>query len=266
MFRSTQRPVIAGSRLEVDPSWRGLYKAGGIAAFAYILLGIVVPALLFIPVGYERGLSGEALLTFIADHRTWWFILQTLTLGPSFLAMPVFLAIFVALKGVNKSYAAIGALLAISCQLLFVSFYPGTLGMAFLSAQYMAADPALQESLAAAALGVTAPLDAFNPLYETVFAGSILILSLVMFRGVFPRAVAYMGLATAGAEMVAISLTSQIGMGYFWWYLFFVFWFAGVGWRLYQLGTTPRRVKSAPSDTRAVVQAGEDLPAATAGR
>ena len=42
-----------------DPSWRGLYRAGGISAFLYVLLGVVVPGLLFIPVGYQRGMSGD---------------------------------------------------------------------------------------------------------------------------------------------------------------------------------------------------------------
>ena len=31
-----------------DPSWRGLYKAGGISAFLYVLLALVMPFFMFI--------------------------------------------------------------------------------------------------------------------------------------------------------------------------------------------------------------------------
>jgi hypothetical protein len=224
-----------GRDANIDPSWRGLITTGAIAAVAYVVLGIVAPALLFLPVGYPRTAEGETLLTFIADHREWWMVLQTLTLGPSFLAIPVFAALFVALASVEKGYAAVGSLLAISCQVLFVSFYPGTLGMLYLSDQYTAAGAERRQQLAAAAEAVTAPLDSYNPLYETVFAAGVLILSLLMLRGAFPNWIAYLGIAAAGSELIGVSLLSLIGMGYFWWWLIFGAWFVGVGWRLWRM-------------------------------
>jgi hypothetical protein len=237
------RDRVGGWGVDLDPSWRTLYRVGAFAAFAYILAGIVAPALVYMPVGYVRGMDGHGLLTFIAEHRTWWLVLQTLTLGPAFLTIPSFLAIFVALKDANKSWAAIGASLAIGCQLLFASFYPGTLGLTYLSDQYVAA-PSRRQSLAAAAEGVTAPLDAYNPLYETVFAVGILILSLVMLRSAFPRPVAWLGIAAACSEVLGVSVISWVGMGYFWWWLVFAVWFAAAGWRLVQegRGNVPGRV------------------------
>src|SRR5688572_12071925 len=79
-----------------DRTWRRLYRIGGMSALLYLVLGIVAPAALFVlvPTGYERGLNSASLLTLIAANRTWWIIVQTLTLGGSFLAIPVFLAIF----------------------------------------------------------------------------------------------------------------------------------------------------------------------------
>jgi hypothetical protein len=71
----------------VDPSWRGLYLAGGILALACLVLSIVVPALMYLPVAYPRTASGAELLTFIGEHRLRWMVLQTLTLGPGFLAV-----------------------------------------------------------------------------------------------------------------------------------------------------------------------------------
>jgi hypothetical protein len=219
-----------------DPSWRGLYRAGGIAAFLYVLLGVVLPGLLFIPVGYQRGMDGDELLRFVAANRSWWIAVQTLSLGAPILAIVVFAALFAALKDVNRGYAAVGALIAGTCQVLFVVFYPLTLGVVHLSDQYVTAAPTRQISLAAGAEGVVAVLDAFGPLYEGVFAASILMLSLAMLRGVFPRAVAYLGFAAAAAAAVALSLWPILGMGYFWWWLFFVVWFSGAGWHLDRLG------------------------------
>lgn len=187
MSSKAERPDSGLGGRRPDLSWNGIFKAGAILAWSYVGLGIVLPALLYFPVGYPRTSDGETLLTFIADNRGWWILLQTLTLGPSFLAIPVFTAIFVALSTVEKGYASVGTLLAIACQILFASFYPGTLGMLFLSDQYVAASPERKQDLVAAAEAVTAPLDAYNPLYETVFAASVLILSVVMFRGVFSR-------------------------------------------------------------------------------
>lgn len=233
---TTPKHSLERSATGSDPSWRSLYRAGGISAFLYVLLGVVAPALLFIPVGYQRGMNGDELLRFIADNRSWWVIVQTLSLGAPILAIVVFAAIFVALKDVNRSYAALGAIVAITCQVLFVAFYPLTLGVVHLSDQYVTAAETRQVSLAAAAEALVAVLDSYSPLYEGVFAVSILILSLVMLRGVFPKAVAYLGLATAAAAVVALSLWPIIGMGYFWWWLFFVIWFSGAGWRLYRLG------------------------------
>lgn len=209
-------------------------------AFGYVALGIIAPALLYFPVGYPRTSDGETLLSFIAGHRLWWIVLQTLTLGPGFLAIPVFAAIFVALSQVEKGYAAVGSLLAIACQILFVSFYPGTLGMLFLSDQYAVATPDRQQDLIAAAEAVTAPLDAYNPLYETVFAAGVLILSLVMLRGVFSRWTAYLGIAAAAAELIGFSLLSLIGMGYFWWWLIFAVWFLAVGHDLRRISVSLR--------------------------
>lgn len=219
----------------VDPSWRGAYRAGGVLAFAYVLLGVVAPALMFFAVGYPRTASGAELLDFIADHRVWWMVLQHLTLGPGFIAIPVFLALFLALKEGRRSLAAIGALLAIVCQALFASFLPATLGMLYLADQWEVADADRRAGLEAAAEAVTAPLDAFNPLFETVFAVGVLLISLAMLRSAFPRWMAWLGIAAAVSEFVAVGVLSFIGMGYFWWWLVFSAWFAAVGWRLLRL-------------------------------
>jgi hypothetical protein len=122
-----------------DPTWKSLYKTGGICAFLYIILGIALPGLLFMISPYDTEMGAEALLKFIASNKVWWITLQTLTLGPGILAIVTFLALFVALSKVNKGYAAVGAAVAIVCQLLFVAYYPVLLGLGYISDQYILA-------------------------------------------------------------------------------------------------------------------------------
>lgn len=224
--------IVAGP----DPSWRSLYRAGGISAILYVILGIIVPGLLLIGSSYSRDMDGAALLQFIASNRTWWMIVQTLTLVPSILAIVVFLTLYIVLKHINKSYAAIGAIVAIVCEILFIAFYPVTLGLVYLSDQYVLATDTQRIVLATAAESLLAQNNVFNPIYDIVFVISILIISVVMLKGVFHKSVAYLGIATTPAAIIGLALWPIIGIAYFWWWFVFMVWFIAVGWKLYRLG------------------------------
>jgi len=171
-------------------SWKALYGAGGVSVFLYIILGIIIPGVLFLFMPYDTSMNGAEILQFIASHRTWWIIIQTLTLGPSLLAIIV----FIALRHINKSYAALGVVIAAACQLLFVAYYPVVMGLVCLSDQYVNAAESQKAVLSAAAEALLAQNNAFNPLYESVFAVGVLIISLVMLKGVFHKGVAYLGM------------------------------------------------------------------------
>jgi len=62
--------------------------------------------------------------------------------------------------------------------------------------------------------------------------------SLVMPKGVFHKSVAYLGIATFAAAIIALALFPIIGLTYFWWWAVFAIWFIAVGWKLYRLGRT----------------------------
>lgn len=224
--------IVAGP----DPSWRSLYRAGGISAFLYVILGIIIPGLLFIGSSYSRDMDGAALLQFIASNRTWWIIIQTLTLGPSLLAIVVFVSLYVALKHLNKSYAAIGTITAIVCEILFLAFYPLTLALVYMSDQYVLATDTRRIALETAAEGLLAQNNVFNPFYDIVFVISILIISVVMLKGVFHKSVAYLGVATTAAAIICVALWPILEIAYFWWWFVFMIWFIAVGWKLYRLG------------------------------
>jgi hypothetical protein len=220
-----------------DPSWKGLYRAGGISAFLYILFGLIVPTIMVDIAHYDFDLHGAAFLQYVGTHKVWFLALQTMVMGVGIFAVVVFAALFVALKHVNKSYAALGAIIAITMQILFVAYYPVLLGQAYMSDMYLTAGPAQQAELVVSIEVLIAQINQFNPLYEGVFAISILIVSLVMLKGVFHKVAAYLGIATFVAAFIGLALWPVIGVSYFSWWLIFMIWFSAVGWKLYRLGS-----------------------------
>ena len=95
------------------PSWSDLYRAGGIAGLLAGLIYIVAAILIFATPSVPISGGAETLL-YIAAQRSLYILKQILWLAPSVLMMVVFLALYPALKHLNKSYAAIGAALGFS--------------------------------------------------------------------------------------------------------------------------------------------------------
>jgi hypothetical protein len=221
-------------------TWNGLYIAGGICAILYVLLALFVPFFMFINHTELSGMvTGKEIIGLILKNgNSWWVTLQTLVLGTSFFAMITFVALFVALKEVDKSRALIGSVLAVSIHILFVAYYPVMLALGFISSAYQTAGEIQQKSFETAAEPLLAINNAFNPLYESVFAISILILSLAMLKGVFDRKVAYLGILTSISAFIALLLFPVVGIGYFWWWLLFMAWFIAVGVKLFLMGIT----------------------------
>ena len=238
MTSATQKPEEKLST-GPDPSWRGLYKAAGISAFLYVLLALVVPFFMFINrTELSSMVSGSDVLEYISTNGVvWWIILQSLVLCASFFAIVTFAALFLILKHAHKSMALVGTIIAVVIHILFIAYYPVTLGLSFLAEHYQTVSGAQQASLATAAEALLAMNNAFNPIYESVFAISIAILSVVMLKGVFNKMVGYLGILAAICAIIALSLFSIIGIGYFWWWLVFNIWFIAVGWKLYRLGS-----------------------------
>ena len=220
----------------VDASWRGLYLAGGICAILYVLLSLIIPTVMVLTTGYDFSMDGAVFLEAVAAHPTWWLVLQTLVIGTSILAIVVFVALFLSMKHLDKSIAALGSMIAIVIEILFLAYYPVLLGIVYLSEEYTQADAALRDVYISAAEALIAQNNAFNPLYESLLATGILLLSLVMLKGVFNRGIAYLGIVTAPVAFVSLALWPIIGVAYFWWWSLFVLWFLAIGWTLIRLG------------------------------
>jgi hypothetical protein len=156
--------------------------------------------------------------------------------------MVVFLALYVALKQLNKSYAALGAIVAIASEVIALAYNssPPSLngGLVYLSDHYMAATTAAQRAtFANAAEGLIAVSNAVNAAGILTAIG-ILILSLVMLKGVFPKGIAYLGIVTGALGIVSEALRPILGPGYIVYGLLLPTWFLAVGWRLYKLGSS----------------------------
>ena len=131
-----------------DPSWRGLYWAEGILAVLFVVLVLAAIALIVVAPP-PLNADGATTLQYVASHKVLYTIEQKLWLAPSVFAAVVFLALFHALKHLNKSYAALGALAGFVSWVLGLAI-PTTGGgapvLVYLSDQYMTAATAAQHS------------------------------------------------------------------------------------------------------------------------
>lgn len=168
-------------------------------------------------------------------------LLQALVLETSMLLILASGALFAALKHINKSLSAIGALVFATSQILFMAYYPVLLGLTSLSKQYAAAAGAQKQVFVTAAEALIAQNNAFNPVYESLFGAGILIFSLLMLRGVFHKAVAWFGIASFAAVLVSMALFPVIGLAYLLWWVVPSVWCVAVGWKLIKLGRAPAR-------------------------
>lgn len=186
-------------------------RVGGIAALAlgagYIL---VIPV--FASVGAQPTGGGEAWLRYMAGHSARWWVILSLNVVTDVLYVPVGLGLYTALRGINQSAMLISlALLALFVGLDLAVTWTNYAALINLSGQYAnASATATRAALAAAANYPAAVVGSrILALYAIVVPGvGIGIIEGVMLRGVFYRATAYLGLATA-----AFAVASLLGFG-----------------------------------------------------
>jgi len=230
---TSSRDAVAGP----DPSWRGLYLAGGVSAILFVVL--IIAAFVLDSIAPPPVSGGAITLEFIVQNRLVYILEQVLWLVPGVFATVVFLALYVALERVNKSYAALGALIGGIAWALLTLAIPttsrGAPALVYLSDQYAAATTDAQRAVfASAAEGLIAQNN--TPTIPGILTTvGILIVSLVMLEGVFHRGVAYLGIATGVLGIVSEALRFVLPAGYAVYGLLLLIWFIAVGWDLYGL-------------------------------
>lgn len=225
----------------VDPDGNWLYRVGGISAIA-VGLGYIVIIPLYVLAGAPPS-GGEAKLTYLAEHTTVWWAIIGLSVLTDLLYIPLALALYLALKGTNRS----AMLLAAACLGLFAILelaitWPNYAALNSLSGQYIAAATDTQRAIFIAGADYVSALLA-TPLvaiYTILVPGTgIFIAGLVMLKGIFGRSTAYLGLVTGICALIAaigpffvsaLSITIIIVS------VLTTFWFLFAGYRLYRLG------------------------------
>jgi hypothetical protein len=185
-------------------------------------------------------IGGAAVLEYIMAHKTVYLVELVCFVGLSLPALVVFTALSVSLKGLDKSIAAVGALIGIVSEVLALGLNasPPSLhgGLVYLSDRYAAAAADAQRlSLSTAAEGFIAAANAVSAAGILTALG-ILVLSLVMLKGKSRRGGAYLGIVTGALGMVFEALRPSIGMAYALFGLLLPAWFVVVGGRLIQDG------------------------------
>lgn len=230
-----------------DPSWRSLYKAGGVCGILTGVLLIISMVLLFTtPQAPNSG--GAAILQYIASNKLVYIIEQVLGIAPLFLEIIALMAIYIVIRNLNKSYAAIGSVLAIISQSIVLAYITFG-GLVYLSDNYMTATTDAQRTAFATAaewpVAVNNAVSAagIDPIM-TACAIGILVISLVMLKGIFHKGIAYLGLLTGIVGIISalgiiirpLSVPPPLGMGYLLYSFFLTTWFVAVGIKLYRLG------------------------------
>ena len=222
-----------------DASWRLLYVIGAASALLYVVL-IIVPLVLVFAVPQPPAAGGAAVLEFITARKAVYLVELVCFVGLSLPALVVFTALSVSLKGLDKSLAAIGALVGIVSEVLALGLNasPPSLhgNLVYLADQYAAAATAAQRlSLSTAAEGFIASANAVSSAGILTALG-ILVLSLVMLKGSARRGAGYLGIVTGALGIVFEVLRPFLGMAYAVYGLLLPAWFVVVGSRLYQDG------------------------------
>src|SRR5664280_1469100 len=170
-------------------------------------------------------------------------------LVPGVFGMVTYLALYPALKHLDRALAALGAVVGGSASALTLAIPTTTTGapaLVYLSDQFMAtADPARR------AVFTTAAETLIAQNRTTVVVGplttvGLLIVSIVMLKGVFPKAVAYLGVA-AGVLGIAAEALRMVFEGFYAIAgLLPLIWMGAVGWNLYRLGRSSAAVPAVP--------------------
>lgn len=227
--------------MRTDPSvnsWSLLFRAGAVSGLAFIIM-IIVPLVLLAVAPQPPTAGGVAILEYVAAHRAIYLAELVCFVGLSLPALVVFLALGAALAPLGKSLAVMGAVIGAGSELIALALGSSppslTAGLVVLSDKYAAAGEALRPSLASAAEALMAYANAVSSAGMLTALG-ILLLSIPMTRGVFPKGAAFLGIATGAAGILCEAFRDLIGMAYAVYGLLLPTWFALVAYRLAKMG------------------------------
>jgi Domain of unknown function (DUF4386) len=187
-----------------DPRWKSLYRMGGYAALVMFVL-IPIQIVIFIAWPPPQTVT-DFFALFQHNHFLGLLDLDLLLIVDNLLSIPLYFALYFALRRKNASFVLIGTVCGLLSIILYLVSREATFSMMTLSDQYFAATSDVQRLIALAAGQVM--LISYN---GTVFnisyilgAAALIILSVIMLKNdVFSKAAAYLGLL---ANILALGL------------------------------------------------------------
>jgi hypothetical protein len=189
-----------------DPNWMGIFRAGAISAFA-LVIGYLVIIALYIPV-FPFPNEGQAMLEYLNGKTAVWWAIIYLSALTDFLYALIAFSLYQALKGINRNVMVI----AVGLKWLFVVLelatgWPNYATLITLSKSYAAASSELQRAAYIAAANYSTAM--LNSTILKVYAilvpalGTLLI-GLVMRKGIFNKATAYLGIVAGVLGIVSV--------------------------------------------------------------
>lgn len=217
-------------------SSRGLYLVAGIAAILFVVLLILALVIDFMAPPPVHG--GAETLEFIAVNKTLYIAEQLLWILPSILAVVVFVALYVALAPLSRSWALLATVVGALPWALLLAVpvsSRGSLSLVYLSDRYSAAGSEGERGVFATAAEAIIAENNTPAIAGLLSPVGIFLISLVMLKGVLARIVAWLGLLTGALGLLSEALRF-VAPGFYWGYgvLLWV-WFIAVGVSLIRL-------------------------------
>ncbi len=238
--------VVSSSPATDASSWRPLYRAGALSTGLAVVLYIVALVLVF-ATDLAPTSGGADMLGYIDGNRTLYIVKQVLWLFPSVLLMVTFLALAVALMDVNRSWALISGVIGVASwagTFAWPTSGEGSFVLVMLSDRYASASTeAERAALVASAETMMAYNDAPAAL-GVMQALGVLLVSGVMLRGVFPRGLAWLGVATGAIGIICEALRPWLGIAYSTYGVLLFIWMIWATLALWRLANRPDNVVS----------------------
>ncbi len=220
---------------------RWLYRWGGLSALL-LGLGYIITIPLYIYTGPPPS-GGEARLQYLIGKTTVWWAILGLSVLTDLLFLPVALALYHALKGVNRGSILLGMILVGLFVVLDLAVtWTNYAALITLSEHYATATSGIQRAAdVGAATYASAVLESgLESVYSIlILSVGILVIGLVMRKGTFGTSTAYVGIVTGVLGTVAavgplfvsaLSVTIVIVS------VLTTLWILLVGFRLFRLG------------------------------
>lgn len=229
-----------------DSAWKGLYKVGGAAA---LIVTVLLPIEIIVFTAYPLPSTVIGYFTLFQSNRLLGlldlYLLEILTYA---LFVPMFLAIYVALRRANESYMALATTLAIIGIAVFLATN-NPFSMLSLSDQYAAATTDAQRSLfLAAGQAILAntnqrAVEGFNMGLLLVSVAGLIVSAVMLRSNIFSKVTAYVGILANAISLaeyfrlafvpaaVLLLLIIATASG-----LLLLIWYILIARRLFQLG------------------------------